>query len=78
LHGDLTYVQDWFATHYKEELAAHPELQDLEDPGNKDSSGAPSTSAGTPQPAASALPKIKLVSNGGAQANGGGAQSDED
>jgi len=82
LYADANTMEDFFNNKLKEELIAHPELQELEDPSHKDTSAAASTSAGTPQPVPSALPKIRLVSNanGAGQVNGGGssAQSDDD
>lgn len=55
---------------------AHPELQELEE-GVKDSSVAPSGGGGTPQPSGT---RIKLISSGSKEANGGStaAQSDEE
>lgn len=53
----------------QEELTQRPELAELEDSSAKDSSVAP-TNAGTPQ-ASGGTTRIKLVTNGTSQANGG-------
>lgn len=75
--------QSYFNQQYEKELGEHPELAELEDgSATKNTSAAPSTGAGTPQPTANGPTRIKLVSNsnGASQANGGssGVQSDED
>ncbi|CAM1505308.1 Fc.00g109450.m01.CDS01 [Cosmosporella sp. VM-42] len=76
LYQDAKTMDEFFTSKYQAELAAHPELQELEDVG-KDSSVAPSGSGGTPQPSGT---RIKLVSNSSREKNGGStaAQSDED
>ncbi|KAI1082347.1 SNF2-family ATP dependent chromatin remodeling factor snf21 [Whalleya microplaca] len=77
LYADAIMMEKFFNDRAQEEMNEHPELADLEDPTAKDSSAPPTTSAGTPQPSASTT-RIKLVSNGASQANGGssGVQSD--
>ncbi|KAI5928706.1 SNF2-family ATP dependent chromatin remodeling factor snf21 [Camillea tinctor] len=77
LYSDAIVMEKFFNDKAQEEISEHPELADLEDPSGKESSAAPTTSAGTPQPPASAT-RIKLVTNGASQTNGGtsGAQSD--
>ncbi|KAF9771133.1 hypothetical protein IL306_011235 [Fusarium sp. DS 682] len=76
LYQDAKVMNEFFNSKYQEELAAHPELQELEE-GGKDSSVAPSGSGGTPQPSGT---RIKLISSGSKEANGGStaAQSDEE
>ncbi|KAM0347147.1 hypothetical protein ACHAPU_005087 [Fusarium lateritium] len=76
LYQDAKVMNEFFNSKYQELLAAHPELQELEE-GAKDSSVAPSGSGGTPQPSGT---RIKLISSGAREANGGStaAQSDEE
>ncbi|KAI0480562.1 SNF2-family ATP dependent chromatin remodeling factor snf21 [Xylariaceae sp. FL0804] len=77
LYADANAIENSFNDKAQEELNDHPQLAELEGSSGKDSSTAPTTSAGTPQPSASAT-RIKLVTNGTGQANGGatGMQSD--
>ncbi|KAI1868127.1 uncharacterized protein JN550_006615 [Neoarthrinium moseri] len=77
LYADANVMEKFFNTKAQEELTAHPELVELDDPSAKESSAAPTTSAGTPQPVTNPT-RIKLVTNGASQANGGpsAAQSD--
>ncbi|KAI5864585.1 SNF2-family ATP dependent chromatin remodeling factor snf21 [Durotheca rogersii] len=79
LYSDAINMEKFFNDQAQDEINKHPELGDLEDVSVKDSSVAPTTSAGTPQPSASTT-RIKLVTNGVSQGNGnsggGGAQSD--
>ncbi|KAI0014042.1 SNF2-family ATP dependent chromatin remodeling factor snf21 [Xylariaceae sp. FL0662B] len=77
LYSDAVMMEKFFNERAQEEINEHPELAELEDPAAKDSSAAPTTSAGTPQPSANTT-RIKLVTNGTNQANGGasGVQSD--
>ncbi|KAM5375918.1 hypothetical protein ACJZ2D_005708 [Fusarium nematophilum] len=76
LYQDARVMEEFFISKYQEALAAHPELQELED-GGKDSSVAPSGSGGTPQPSGT---RIKLISSSSREPNGGStaAQSDEE
>ncbi|KAK7430039.1 transcriptional regulator [Neonectria magnoliae] len=76
LYQDAKTMQEFFNTKYQEQLAAHPELQELEG-GGKDSSLAPSGSGSTPQPTGT---RIKLISSSSREPNGGStaAPSDED
>ncbi|KAF5668906.1 putative component of SWI SNF global transcription activator complex [Fusarium heterosporum] len=76
LYQDAKVMNEFFNSKYQEQLAAHPELQELEE-GAKDSSVAPSGSGGTPQPSGT---RIKLISSSAREANGGStaAQSDEE
>ncbi|ERS99921.1 ATP-dependent helicase STH1/SNF2 [Sporothrix schenckii 1099-18] len=65
LYADANTIEEFFNAKIAETLAAHPELQALEPGGaTKASSEAPTTTNSTPAPAATPLPKIKLVSNG--------------
>ncbi|KAK6950414.1 hypothetical protein Daesc_008742 [Daldinia eschscholtzii] len=77
LYSDAIVMEKFFNDRAQEELNEHPELAELEDPSGKDSSVAPSTSAGTPQSSANTT-RIKLVTNGASQGNAGigGGQSD--
>ncbi|KAI1644759.1 chromatin remodeling complex SWI/SNF, component SWI2 and related ATPase [Daldinia loculata] len=77
LYSDAIVMEKFFNDRAQEELNEHPELAELEDPSAKDSSVAPSTSAGTPQSSANTT-RIKLVTNGASQGNAGigGIQSD--
>ncbi|KAK2038431.1 SNF2 family domain-containing protein [Colletotrichum somersetense] len=84
LYQDSLTLQKFFHEELQKELEKHPELQELEGDGAKETSVAPSASAsvGTPQPVTSAT-RIKLISsasNGAKEANGGsnGAQSDQE
>ncbi|KAI0166277.1 SNF2 family N-terminal domain-containing protein [Xylariaceae sp. FL1272] len=70
LYSDANVMEKFFNDKAQEEMNEHPELLDLEEPVTKDSSTAPTTSAGTPQPSTNAT-RIKLVSNGASQVNGG-------
>ncbi|KAJ8127082.1 hypothetical protein O1611_g6555 [Lasiodiplodia mahajangana] len=74
LYSDANVMEKFFNDKAQEELNDHPELVDLEDPS---SSAPPTTSAGTPQPSANTT-RIKLVTNGANQLNGGatGGHSD--
>jgi ATP-dependent helicase STH1/SNF2 len=76
LYADANVMEKFFNDKAAQEISEHPELAELEDPSGKESSAAP-TISGTPQPAASTT-RIKLVSNGASQSNGGtsGALSD--
>ncbi|KAF4417734.1 component of SWI SNF global transcription activator complex [Fusarium acutatum] len=76
LYQDAKVMNEFFNSKYQEELVAHPELQELEE-GVKDSSVAPSGGGNTPQPSST---RIKLISSGSKEANGGStaAQSDEE
>ena len=71
--------QAFFSQKVAEELKAHPELNDLEDSSQKDTSAPPTTSAGTPQPS-SGPTRIKLINNSANHANGASsaAQSDDE
>ncbi|ETS75988.1 hypothetical protein PFICI_12932 [Pestalotiopsis fici W106-1] len=77
LYADANVMEKFFNDKAQQVLSAHPELAELEDPSVKESSAAPTTNAGTPQPVA-APTRIKLVTNGASQANGGpsGPQSE--
>ncbi|KAI1661630.1 chromatin remodeling complex SWI/SNF, component SWI2 and related ATPase [Daldinia decipiens] len=77
LYSDAIVMEKFFNDRAQEEFNEHPELAELEDPSAKDSSVAPSTSAGTPQSSANTT-RIKLVTNGANQGNAGigGGQSD--
>ncbi|KAK6088400.1 Chromatin structure-remodeling complex subunit snf21 [Seiridium cupressi] len=77
LYADANVMEKFFNDRAQQELGSHPELAELEDPSAKESSAAPTTSAGTPQPPANPT-RIKLVTNGASQVNGGpnSAQSD--
>ncbi|KAI8966773.1 chromatin remodeling complex SWI/SNF, component SWI2 and related ATPase [Daldinia sp. FL1419] len=77
LYSDAIVMEKFFNDRAQEELNDHPELAELEDPSAKDSSVAPSTSAGTPQSSANTT-RIRLVTNGAGQGNAsiGGGQSD--
>ncbi|KAI1814839.1 SNF2 family N-terminal domain-containing protein [Poronia punctata] len=68
LYSDANLMEKFFNDKAQEELNEHPELLDLEEPS---SSAPPTTSASTPQPLANAT-RIKLVTNGSNQVNGGG------
>ncbi|KAJ2998831.1 hypothetical protein NUW58_g195 [Xylaria curta] len=74
LYSDANVMEKFFNERAQEELNEHPELTDLEDPS---SSAPPTTSAGTPQPSINTT-RIKLVTNGANQLNGGitGGHSD--
>ncbi|RYC65810.1 hypothetical protein CHU98_g369 [Xylaria longipes] len=74
--GSLLYsdANKFFNDKAQEELNEHPELVDLEDPS---SSAPPTTSAGTPQPYTNTT-RIKLVTNGTNQLNGGPAGGHSD
>ncbi|KAI1419044.1 SNF2 family N-terminal domain-containing protein [Xylaria sp. FL1777] len=74
LYSDANVMEKFFNDRAQEELNEHSELVDLEDPS---SSAPPTTSAGTPQPSTSTT-RIKLVTNGTNQLNGGttGGHSD--
>ncbi|KAJ3574207.1 hypothetical protein NPX13_g4436 [Xylaria arbuscula] len=74
LYSDANVMEKFFNDRAQEELNEHPELVDLEDPS---SSAPPTTSAGTPQPPTNTT-RIKLVTNGANQLNGGttGGHSD--
>ncbi|RSL97917.1 hypothetical protein CDV31_012816 [Fusarium ambrosium] len=76
LYQDAKIMEEFFNTKYQEEMAAHAELQELEEGGNE-SSVAPSGSGGTPQPSGT---RIKLISSSSREPNGGStaAQSDEE
>ncbi|KAI5465669.1 chromatin remodeling complex SWI/SNF, component SWI2 and related ATPase [Mariannaea sp. PMI_226] len=85
LYQDAKTMQEFFNNKYQEELAAHPELVELEE-GGKDSSVAPSGTSSTPQPSGT---RIKLISSSSKEQreqkeqkeqNGGStaAQSDEE
>ncbi|KAI0389325.1 SNF2 family N-terminal domain-containing protein [Xylariaceae sp. FL0594] len=74
LYSDANVMEKFFNDKAQEELNEHPELQELEDPS---SSAVPTTSAGTPQPLANAT-RIKLVTNGASQVNGGAAGGHSD
>ncbi|KAK8007518.1 hypothetical protein PG989_001508 [Apiospora arundinis] len=79
LYSDAIFMENYFNDKAQEALSAHPELAELEEPSVKESSAAPTTSAGTPQPSANPT-RIKLVStNGVAPVNGGtsGAPSEQ-
>ncbi|KAB5558326.1 SNF2-family ATP dependent chromatin remodeling factor like protein [Coniochaeta sp. 2T2.1] len=83
LYTDANTMEAFFNQQYEKELSEHPELAELEDGSvTKNTSAAPSTGAGTPQPTSNGPTRIKLVSNsnGASQVNGGssGVQSDED
>ncbi|KAI1340442.1 SNF2-family ATP dependent chromatin remodeling factor snf21 [Xylariaceae sp. FL0016] len=76
LYSDANLMEQYLRSKIQEELSAHSELAALEDPAGKDSSTAPTTNSGTPQPVTNPT-RIKIVTNGTGQANaGGGAQSD--
>ncbi|RYP17826.1 hypothetical protein DL765_004310 [Monosporascus sp. GIB2] len=76
LYSDANVIEKFFNDKAQDEISQHPELAELEDPSAKDSSVAP-TSVGTPQPSIGTT-RIRLVTNGASQMNGGGsgAQSD--
>jgi ATP-dependent helicase STH1/SNF2 len=76
LYQDANTMKEFFDKKYEWELAAHAELQELEN-GGKPGSAAPSASGGTPQPSGT---RIRLISSGAREANGGStaAQSDEE
>ncbi|KAI8634916.1 SNF2 family N-terminal domain-containing protein [Xylariaceae sp. FL1651] len=67
LYSDANVMEKFFNDKAQEEYNEHPELTDLEDPN---SSAPPTTSAGTPQPSTNTT-RIKLVTNGINQPNGG-------
>ncbi|GAW22388.1 hypothetical protein ANO14919_119250 [Xylariales sp. No.14919] len=67
LYSDANVMEKFFNDRAQEELNEHPELAELEDPS---SSAPPTTSAGTPQPSMNTT-RIKLVTNGTNQHNGG-------
>ncbi|KAI0971793.1 SNF2 family N-terminal domain-containing protein [Xylaria arbuscula] len=67
LYSDANLMEKFFNDKAQEELNQHSELGDLEDPS---SSAPPTTSAGTPQPSTNTT-RIKLVTNGSNQINGG-------
>ncbi|KAI1777671.1 chromatin remodeling complex SWI/SNF, component SWI2 and related ATPase [Hypoxylon cercidicola] len=77
LYSDAIVMEKFFNDRAQEEINEHPELAELEDPSAKDSSAAPTTSAGTPQSSAN-MTRIKLVTNGVNQGipGVGGVQSD--
>ncbi|KAK7751327.1 transcriptional regulator [Diatrype stigma] len=80
LYSDAHVIEKSFNDQSQAELSQHPELAELEDPSAKDSSVVP-TSVGTPQASGSTgTTRIKLVTNGTSQANGGAnsVQSDGD
>ncbi|KAH6660788.1 SNF2-family ATP dependent chromatin remodeling factor snf21 [Truncatella angustata] len=77
LYADANAMEKFFNDRAQLELAAHPELAELEDPSVKESSAAPTTSAGTPQPSANPT-RIKLVTHGTSQANGGPSSTQSD
>ncbi|TRX90330.1 hypothetical protein FHL15_008695 [Xylaria flabelliformis] len=74
LYSDANVMEKFFNDKAQDELNEHPELIDLED---SSSSVPPTTSAGTPQPSTNTT-RIKLVTNGTNQLNGGttGGHSD--
>ncbi|KAI1324294.1 SNF2 family N-terminal domain-containing protein [Xylariaceae sp. FL0255] len=72
LYADANMMEKFFNDTAQKEFSAHPELLDLEDPSGKDSSMAPTSSLGTPQPLANTT-RIKLVTNGTGPAGFGGA-----
>ncbi|KAI1757756.1 SNF2 family N-terminal domain-containing protein [Xylaria castorea] len=74
LYSDAHVMEKFFNDKAQEELNEHPGLVDLEDAS---SSAPPTTSAGTPQPSTNTT-RIKLVTNGTNQLNGGitGGHSD--
>ncbi|KAI0460335.1 SNF2 family N-terminal domain-containing protein [Xylaria acuta] len=74
LYSDANVMEKFFNDKAQEELNEHPELVDLEDPS---SSTPPTTSAGTPQPSTNTT-RIKLVTNGINQVNGGTAGGHSD
>lgn len=79
LYADAIVMEKFFNDRAQEEVNEHPELAELEDPSGKDSSAAPTTSAGTPQSMANAnTTRIKLVTNGATPGGMGGigVQSD--
>ncbi|KAI1393854.1 chromatin remodeling complex SWI/SNF, component SWI2 and related ATPase [Hypoxylon trugodes] len=63
LYSDAIVMEKFFNDRAQEEINGHPELAELEDPSTKDSSAAPTTSAGTPQSSANTT-RIKIVTNG--------------
>ncbi|KAI4870868.1 chromatin remodeling complex SWI/SNF, component SWI2 and related ATPase [Hypoxylon rubiginosum] len=77
LYSDAIVMEKFFNDRAQEEINEHPELAELDDPSAKDSSAAPTTSAGTPQSLANTT-RIKLVTNGVNQGvpGAGGVQSD--
>ncbi|KAI0127824.1 chromatin remodeling complex SWI/SNF, component SWI2 and related ATPase [Xylariales sp. AK1849] len=77
LYADANVMEKFFNDKAQQEFSEHLELAELDDPSAKESSAAPTTSAGTPQPASNPT-RIKLVTNGANQVNGGpsGVQSD--
>ncbi|OAQ89205.1 SNF2-family ATP dependent chromatin remodeling factor snf21 [Purpureocillium lilacinum] len=82
LYQDAKTMDEFFTAKYREELEAHPELQELEN-GGKAGSAAPSGNGGTPQPSGT---RIKIISSSAreaaaaAAANGSktNGQSDEE
>lgn len=70
LYSDAIVMEKYFESKAQQAISENPELAKLEDPPVEDSSAAPTTSAGTPQPSANPT-RIKLVTNGAGQANGG-------
>lgn len=74
LYSDANVMEKFFNDKAQEEFHEHPELLDLEDPS---SSAPPTTSAGTPQPSTNTT-RIKLVTNGTNQLNGGTTASHSD
>ncbi|ORY63582.1 SNF2-family ATP dependent chromatin remodeling factor like protein [Pseudomassariella vexata] len=77
LYADAIVMENFFNARAQKALNDHPELAELEDPSAKDSSAVPTTSAGTPQPAANTT-RIRLVTNGSSQANGGPSSTQGD
>ncbi|KAI2626479.1 chromatin remodeling complex SWI/SNF, component SWI2 and related ATPase [Hypoxylon sp. NC1633] len=77
LYSDAIMMENFFNARAQAEINEHPELGELEDPSGKDSSAAPTTSAGTPQSSANTT-RIKLVTNGANPAGmaAGSVQSD--
>lgn len=74
------WKQEFFKTKYKEEMEAHPELEELEE-GGASGSTAPSVAESTPQPTSSSGTRIKIITSAArAEANGAKsvAQSDDD
>ncbi|GAP89300.1 putative SNF2-family ATP dependent chromatin remodeling factor snf21 [Rosellinia necatrix] len=74
LYSDANVMEKFFNDGAQEELNENPQLLDLEDPSG---SAPPTTSAGTPQPSTNTT-RIKLVTNGTNQLNGGIASSFSD
>lgn len=66
LYQDAKIMSEFFNKKYDEELAAHPELKELEE-GAVGESAAPSTTDGTPQPSGT---RIKIISSAAREANG--------